>query len=109
MKVGTKGVTNIGFSETYDQEDDVYYVTFKTGEPSYCVEVDDVLLLEVGSFSRLPTGFRILNFRKNRVHAVGIGVQLVKKMTDALSRTSPPATIKQRYAVVERALEKVLG
>jgi hypothetical protein len=109
MKVGTKGVMNIGFSETYDQEDDVYYVTFKTGEPSYCVEVDDVLLLEVGSFSRLPTGFRILNFRKNRVHAVGIGVQLVKKMTDALSRTSPPATIKQRYAVVERALEKVLG
>jgi hypothetical protein len=109
MKVGTKGVMNIDFSETYDQEDDVYYVTFKTGEPSYCVEVDDVLLLEVGSFSHLPTGFRILNFRRNRVQAVGIGVQLVKKMTDALSKMSPPATIKQRSAVVERALEKVLA
>jgi len=109
MKVGMKGAMKIDFFETYDQEDDVYYVTFKTGEPSYCVEVDDVLLLEVGSFSHLPTGFRILNFRKNNVQAVGIRVQLVKKMTDALSKMSLPATIKQRHAVVERVLEKVLA
>lgn len=25
---------NIGLSEYYDEEDDIYYVTFKTGEPS---------------------------------------------------------------------------
>ncbi len=62
MKDGVKGQMNIDFSETYDQEDDVYYVTFKTGEPSYSVEVDDILLLEVGVFTNLPTGFRVLNF-----------------------------------------------
>jgi len=110
MKLGTKGAMNIDFSETYDKEDDVYYVTFKTGEPSYCLEVDDVLLLEVGMFSKLPTGFRILNFHKNNVQAVvGIDVNgLIKKVKDALSKKSLP-TIEQRQAVVERALEKVLA
>lgn len=53
---------DLGFSETYDTEGDTYYVTFKTGEPSYCVEADDVLVLEIGLFSRRPTGFRILNY-----------------------------------------------
>ena len=108
MKIVTKGIMNIDFSETYDQEDDVYYVTFKTGEPSYCVEVNDVILLEVGLFSNLPTGFRILNFHKNNVKSVGIKVELVKKITDALSRKSLP-TIRERQAVVERVLEKVLA
>jgi hypothetical protein len=108
MKIGTVGAMNIDFSETYDQEDDVYYVTFKTGEPSYCVEVDDVFLLEVGLFSNLPTGFRILNFHRNNVQAVGIKVEPIKRITDALSKKSLPA-IKQRQAVFERAIEKVLA
>lgn len=108
MKLGTKGAMNIDFSETYDQEDDVYYVTFKTGEPSYCVEVDDVFLLEVGLFSNLPTGFRVLNFHKNKVQAVEIKVKLVKEITNALSKRGLPA-IKHRQAVVERAIEKVLA
>ena len=61
-KVGRHATTNVDVSEIYDAEGDTYYVTFKTGEPSYCVEVDDLLLLEVGLFTNLPTGFRILNF-----------------------------------------------
>ena len=34
------GSMNIPLMKIYNEEDDVYYVTFKTGEPSYCVEVD---------------------------------------------------------------------
>lgn len=104
MKVGTKGVMNIDFSETYDQEDDIYYVTFKTGEPSSCVEVDDELLLEVGLFTNLPTGFRILNFHKNKVKAL----VLIKKVKNALSKSTPP-TVQQRQTAIESALEKVLA
>jgi len=58
---------NVDFAECYDLEDDIYYVTFNTGEPSYCIEVDDVLLVEVGMFTKMPTGFRVLNFNKNKV------------------------------------------
>ena len=57
---------SLPYSKIYNEEDDVYYVTFKTGEPSYCLEVDDRLLVEMGLFTNLPTGFRILDFKKNR-------------------------------------------
>jgi hypothetical protein len=106
MKTGRKEIMSTDFSERYDEEDDIYYVTFKTGEPSYCVEVDDVLVLEVGIFSRLPTGFRILGFEKNHVAEVKIGV-LVKKLKNTMSRQSLPS-VKQREIAIERALQRVL-
>lgn len=104
-KTSIRGKMNIDFSETYDLEDDTYYVTFKTGEPSYSVEMDDILLLEVGVFSNLPTGFRILNFKKHNVKAVKIKV-LIKLIRKTLSKA--PAMMHEREEAVERALEKVL-
>jgi len=101
------GKMNIPFSENYNEEDDVYYVTFKTGEPSYCYEVDDVLVLELGLFTQLPTGFRILNFNKNKVAVVGIGM-LVKKIKEALHKIDQPRLI-ERETQVKRALEEVFA
>lgn len=108
MKTGPKGFMNIDFSEVYDSEDDTYYVSFKTGEPSYCKEVDDVILLEVGLFSNLPTGFRILNFRKNKVQSVAILLEKVKRATEQLSKKTGP-TLEDRRSRVEQALEKVFA
>ena len=106
---GTKGAMNIEFSELYDREDDVYYVSFKTGEPSYVKEIDDVLLLEIGMFTNLPTGFRILSFRKNKVKAVAIGVMIrkVRKTLENTAKTAP--SIREREAQVAQALENVLA
>ncbi len=108
---GSKGKMDIDFAETYDQEDDIYYVTFKTGEPSYCLEVDDVLLLEVGVFSNLPTGFRILNFNKNKVKSVKIGVMIkkIRKTLDDTMKDSPGVTLQSREERIKRALEGVLN
>ena len=109
MKAGRQGTMNIDFSETYDQEDDIYYVTFKTGEPSYCIEVDDALLLEIGLFTNLPTGFRVMNFHKSGIETVSFNV-LIKKVKKTLqgSKKSLP-TIFQRESAVKQALEKVLA
>ena len=60
---------DVEFYEQYDQEDDVYYVSFRTGEPSLTSEQDDALLIEVGMFSGMPTGFRILNYTKHKAAA----------------------------------------
>jgi uncharacterized protein YuzE len=108
MRVGVKGKMNIDFAETYDQEDDIYYVTFKTGEPSYCVEVNDNVLLEVGMFTRLPTGFRILNFQKSKIKTVEVDV-LIRKIKKALSKAALQPTFRERERAVERALETVLA
>lgn len=99
------GAMNIPFNEHYDEEDDIYYVTFKTGEPSYCIEIDDILILEVGMFSGLPTGFRILNYTKNDVGAVGI-FKMVKKTIDQIDRPSLGDREKRLKAALQSVSEK---
>ncbi len=56
----------------YDEAEDVLYAVFGTNEPSYCVEVDDTLLIELGVFSHVITGFRILDFKKHKVEIKSI-------------------------------------
>ncbi len=104
---GGKGARNIDFAEAYDQEDDIYYVSFKTGEPSYVKEMDDILLLEVGMFTNLPTGFRILHFRKNKIAAVAILARAKKNVEAATRQLS--AMIRTRETQVERTLEHVFA
>ncbi len=101
------GNMNIPFSEVYNEEDDVYYVTFKTGEPSYCYEIDDVLVLELGLFTNLPTGFRILNFKKNKVGFIGIRV-LLKKIRETMHKIDQPH-LGDRETQVKKALEEVFA
>ena len=94
---------NIDFSEYYDEEDDIYYVTFKTGEPSGVVELDDILLLEVGVFTGLPTGFRILNYSKHKVDGVRFA-KINQAMTSAKKefQTAFSARTKQFEQALER-------
>ena len=44
----------------YDDEADVLYVSFGTGEPSYCDPLSSFLFLELGMFTDQPTGFRVI-------------------------------------------------
>jgi hypothetical protein len=104
----THGVMNVDFSESYDHESDIYYVTFKTGEPSMVFETDDDLLLEVGLFTHTPTGFRILNFSKDRVKAIAIQTtQIQKAFSDAKNRLS--SYFDDRQTQVGKMLEKMLA
>ena len=100
------GVTS-EWDELYDRESDVYYVSFGTGEPSYCVEVDDVLVVEVGLFSNLPTGYRILN--KSKIPTQEMPIAEIKKLMREVLRTLSAPTMGDREAAVERSLEKVLA
>jgi hypothetical protein len=51
----------MSITHSYDEHADMLYVRFgKDQEPTFLENVDDVLLLEVGWFSGLPKGFRIL-------------------------------------------------
>ncbi len=107
MKKGLKGSMNIDFSEYYDEEDDIYYVTFKTGEPSGVLELDDILLLEVGMFTGLPTGFRILNYSKHKVGGVEIALKQVRQAINTVKKDFP-SVLASRSAQVASALERTL-
>jgi hypothetical protein len=103
-----KGSMNIDFDEYYDKEDDIYYVTFKTGEPSYVVEVDDVLLIEMGLFTDLPTGFRILNFHKNKITSIAFLTKKIKKAMEKAEKEHS-TNFRRRENRIEHLLEKVLA
>jgi len=49
-----------------DRKADVLYISLGLGEPSYCGEIDDTILVERGIHSDLITGFRILDFSRYR-------------------------------------------
>ncbi|MDD5200385.1 MAG: hypothetical protein PHC88_11360 [Terrimicrobiaceae bacterium] len=94
-------------SEQYDQESDVFYVTFNTGEPSYVLEVDDVLLIEMGLFSHTPTGFRVLNYTKSKVAGVQILHQKIEKAFTPMRKKAVDFGAREKF--LEDSLEKVFA
>jgi hypothetical protein len=99
-----KNADDMELSERYDAEDDIYYVTIKTGEPSFAIEHDDRLIIENGLFTRMPTGFRILNYSKikNARYFKEVFKEVCKKAS--LSRERE---LKARTEKIDRFLEKV--
>jgi len=99
----------VEISERYDKEDDIYYVTLRTGEPSIAVECDDKFLLERGIFTRMPTGFRILSYSKRKLQTQ-VFCEVFKKICKAAglrkikAAASAEKTLKRE---MEKALEAV--
>jgi len=102
-------VTPIDVKFDYDKEGDVLYITFGTGEPSYCEEVDDMLLVEKGIITNAITGFRILDVRHHKIQSVEVWVG---KMEQALERTETPLrnvyVDALRQKLVPKRLQKLI-
>ncbi len=62
----------------YDSEEDVLYISLSDDEPTFTESIDDVLYIELGCFSGIPKGFRILSPKRNQVNFI-IGL-LVKQL-----------------------------
>ena len=67
----------------YDGDGDVLYISLGTREPSYCEEIDDVVLVEKGFFSNQITGFRILDASRRKVK---IDVLLERILPEVIER-----------------------
>jgi len=99
------------FSQIYDSEDDIYYVSFETGEPSYAEEIDDDIVIEMGIFTNMPTGFRILNFKKLTA-TIEVEMQhMRKKIQRAMEavRKEYPANFRHREHQVTSVLQKAFA
>jgi uncharacterized protein YuzE len=80
----------------YDKEADVLYITLGTGEPSYCEEVDDILLVERGLLSNKITGFRILDVRHHGIDKVGL------KVSGVIKKEKPPLWVPHLDAIEKK-------
>ncbi len=102
-----QNVDDIELLERYDQEDDIYYVTVKTGEPSLVVEHDDKLLVEMGIFTRMPTGFRILNFTKHKNAVAGFKNLFKEACKKAGLRKITETKVRQQR--IDKFFDKVMA
>ena len=83
----------------YDKEADVLYITFGSGEPSYCEEVDDILLVERGFTTNNITGFRILDVRHHKIQVVEVRISKILRMLEEARlpfRTAYVDALKQK-------------
>lgn len=89
----------------YDQEADVLYCSFGTGEPSFSEEVDDHVVIDFGIYTGAPTGFQVLHVKEAGVPSVK--VVLEKKLPELLSRKqeSLRAVCFEREQLMKRAVE----
>lgn len=92
----------------YDEFGDVLYVTFGTGEPSYCEEIDDFLLLEVGIFSNLPTGFRFIGFKEKMKHIniKDVRIKIEGLIEARIRRQREPDRIRKEISNREKTVRK---
>jgi hypothetical protein len=73
----------------YDEESDVLYVSFvDDNEPTFVENIDDILLLEIGWFSGLPKGFRILGPKYHKIKNLKtvIVVKLKKQLQQIMEK-----------------------
>jgi hypothetical protein len=58
-------------SHSYDKEADVLYIAFGgDDEPTYAEEVDDVIVLEIGWFTRLPKGLTVVGLKSHKITSI---------------------------------------
>lgn len=74
------GNSELQVSHHYDQQADVLYFTFGGNEPCYTENIDDFLMVEIGWFSHLPQGFRIVGPKAHKLK--GVRLQAVIKQAE---------------------------
>lgn len=90
-----------------DKRADVLYFDFGMGEPCYCEEFDDAILVERGIYSDALCGFRVLDFSKYKHGSVSVDV--LKGVVKAILSESThrvPAT-ETRVQRVRQVMETV--
>ena len=91
-----------------DRIGDVAYLTLGTGEPSYCEEFSDFILIERGMFSKFITGLRILNFKKLKSGAIHFDRKDIRKaILEEKSIVNNMPQPRDRRELLDKLLKKV--
>ena len=64
----------IEISFNYDRRADILYITFGDDEPVYTDDMDGLIMLEIGWFSGLPKGLRIIGAKAHNLRSVKLNI-----------------------------------
>ena len=103
--------TKINFKHTYDANADVLYVNFGDGEPTFVEELeDDFILLEIGWFTNLPKGIRVIGPKKHNLAHLNFHVieKRIEKEFDTIFKNNI-RQLKAQRPEMERMVRQNLG
>lgn len=90
----------------YDKAGDVLYITVdNSGEPSYCEEIDDILLVEKGVFSHQIIGFRLMDVSYHKITQVQVSGYVTKALKEEQANLSE--MIRKRAPRVKQIPQKL--
>jgi hypothetical protein len=64
----------MNITQHYDERADVLYIDFGSDEPCYTESTDGIVMIDIGWFSKLPRGVRIVSPKAQKVKTVGLRV-----------------------------------
>ncbi len=87
-------------NQHYDDEANVLYIAFGSDEPTYTENIDDIFMLEIGWFSRLPQGIRVVlpQGKKLKTVEMTLVINQMKKKVRNLMKSRQMLTTQQEPA-----------
>jgi hypothetical protein len=64
----------MNITQHYDELADILYIDFGSDEPCFTEPISGVVMLDIGWFSKLPRGVKIISPKANQIKAVGFKV-----------------------------------
>jgi len=63
----------------YDATADILYIDFGSNEPCYTEDLDGFLMIDIGWFSKLPRGVKIISPKAHKVKSVNMIIKQIEK------------------------------
>ena len=94
----------LNITHHYDADADVLYIDFGFDEPCFTEDLDGFLMIDVGWFSKLPRGAKIISPKAKKITSVSMIVSRVEKSCRQLIKQR-----KKQLQTTEADLGNILG
>ncbi len=90
----------------YDELADILYIDFGSDEPCYTETISGAIMLDIGWFSKLPRGVKIISPKARRIKAIGF--EMIIAQVEGACRQLMEQQAKQ-IKTEESVLQDILG
>ena len=94
----------INITKHYDKHADILYIDFGSDEPCYTEDIDGFFMIDIGWFSKLPRGVKIISPKTHKVKSV----KMIVTQVERTCRRFMKQRVKQ-IQTEEPVLQNILG
>jgi hypothetical protein len=98
----------INITHHYDKDADILYIDFGSDEPCFTEDLDGFLMIDIGWFSKLPRGAKIISPKAHKIRSVQmIGRKIERKCRKLMQKQAK--LIQTAEPVLETNLVQMLN